>query len=191
MVEGFCLQVEKLDFHPNVKQLTESLCGPLAPFGRAEVILSDRGSRLFRSFVDVNSEASSSVPYRVLSSMSSAELNGIAGETRRNLVWGLEKLCFHKALFPESAWSILLLATAENESCSNNAQGMFAQLFRIHLSGTEASPKQRFNLLELALQENASAFDVSVLNALKTVVSQSSQKGEYSRFADTLRLLRP
>lgn len=170
MVEQFCNQVEKMDFHPNVKLLTEKLCEPLAPFGQAEVILSNQGSRFFRAFVNVNPEATSAALYRILKDLDHQQLLAINGGVRRNLVWGLEKLCFHADLFMEAAWCMLLLASAECETCSNNATGMFAQLFRIQLSGTEAEPSLRFALLQDAMNINKLEIDIVILTALKEAI---------------------
>ena len=79
MIEGFCNQIEKMDFHSEVKLLTEKLCGPQAPFGQAEVILSERGSRFFRAFVNVNPTATSAALYRTLTSMSHDQLLSVEG----------------------------------------------------------------------------------------------------------------
>ena len=171
MIEGFCRQVEKMDFHPNVKQLTEKLCGVQGPFGQAEVILSVRGSRLFRSFVNVNPEATASALYTALEKKDHQQLSTIVGDVRRNLVWSLEMLCFHADIFPEAAWCLLLFASAENENFSNNATGMFSQLFRISLSGTAAEPKVRFALLNQALDLNQCNVDRVVLEALEQAIS--------------------
>ena len=89
MIEGFCEQFEKLDFHPNVKALTENLCGLQGPFGQAEVILSNRGSRLFRSFVNVNPDATSSGLYRVIAPLSHEQILAVKDNVRRNLVRAL------------------------------------------------------------------------------------------------------
>lgn len=171
MVDSFCEQVEKMDFHPGVKLLTEKLCGPQGPFGQAEVILSSRGSRFFRAFVSVNPESTSDALYRTLKSLDHQQLLSITDDTRRNLVWGLEKLCFHADLFMEAAWSMLLLASAENETYGNNATGLFVQLFQVHLSGTEAEPRVRFALLKQAMDINQVEFDMVVIEALKQVIN--------------------
>lgn len=171
MIEGFCNQVEKMDFHTNVKSLTEKLCGPQGPFGQAEVILSNRGSRLFRAFVNVNPDATSAALYRTLHELNHQQLLAVDGNTRRNLLWGLEKLCFHAHLFEESAWCMLLLASAENETWSNNATGMFAQLFGVNLSGTAADPNVRFTLLQRALDVNQVEVDMVILDALSRTIS--------------------
>ena len=171
MVDGFCKQVGKLDFHSDVKKLTETLCGPQGPFGQAEVILSVRGSRLFRAFVDVSPEATCAALYATLRDLSIDELGNVEGQTRRNLVWALEKLSYHSELFTDAAWCLLLLATAENESFSNNATGMFSQLFRVQLSGTSAIPKLRFDLLKRALDQRSENVDMILLSALDEAVS--------------------
>jgi hypothetical protein len=151
LVESFCHQISRLDFLPEVKQLTEDLCGLQGPFGQAEMILSDRGSRLFRSFVEVDPEVTSSSLARVINSLTHEGRLAIRGDVRRNLVHALEKLCFHESCFEESAYSLLLLASAENEGWSNNATGYFKQLFDTFLSGTEAPPNLRLRVIDRAL----------------------------------------
>lgn len=167
---SFCEQVSKLDFLPQVKSLTENLCGDQGPFGQAEVILSDRGSRLFRSLVEVNPKATSDALYKILSPFSHVELKGIAGNIRRNLVWALEKLCFHKDAFEKSAWCLLWLASAENEDWANNATGQFLQLFRTFLSGTEAPPEDRIALIDDALTKDSVPIRQVVVQALESVI---------------------
>ncbi|MBU1182550.1 MAG: hypothetical protein KKF00_10385 [Proteobacteria bacterium] len=152
LVESFCNQISRLDFLPEVKSLTEELCGLQGPFGQAEMILSDRGSRLFRSFVEVNPDVTSRSLSQVISVLNNEELFAASGEVRRNLVIALEKLCFHESCFEESATSLLLLASAENESWSNNATGHFKQLFNTFLSGTEAPPHLRLRVIDRALE---------------------------------------
>ncbi len=109
LVESFCNQISRLDFLPEVKALTEQLCGPQCPFGQAEVILSNRGSRLFRSLVEVNPDVTSRALSNVIHGLKEEDLFAIDGDVRRNLVWALEKLCFHESCFEESANSLLLM----------------------------------------------------------------------------------
>lgn len=166
MIKSFCTQVEKLDFHPDVKSLSEELCGPTGPFGQAEVILSVRGSILFRSFAIVNPQSTSTALHETLTKLSHEQLLEIEGDTRRNLVFTLEKLCFNSSVFSISAWCLLLLAKAENEHWSNNSTGIFIQLFRIYLSGTEAPPEKRILVLKNALTLQETAVDLIAIDAL-------------------------
>ncbi len=171
MVTSFCDQIEKLDFLPEVKNFTASLCGHKGPFGQAEVILSDRGSRLFRALVNVNPDTTSSALYQIVTQLSHEQILAINSNVRRNLVWALEKLCFHANLFEESTWVLFLLAMDENETWSNNATGVFSQLFRVQGSGTAAEPKMRFDLLRRALTLRDEKADLVILKALEKAIN--------------------
>lgn len=170
MIKQFCKQVTMLGFLPEVQQLTVKLCGTQGPFGQAEVILSNRGSLLFRSFVEVNPEATASALYKTLTGLSPEELLQINGDVRRNLVWALEMLAFHGNIFAEAAWCLLLLASAENETWSNNSTGIFKQLFDVNISGTEAPYPIRLQLLEHAIALNSSKIDSVVIKALGQII---------------------
>ena len=170
LVASFCDQIYRLDFLPEVKTLTEELCGTQGPFGQAEVILSNRGSRLFRSLVEVNPDATSRALSNIIHSLKEEDLFAIGGDVRRNLVWALEKLCFHESCFEESANSLLLLASAENESWSNNATGQFKQLFRTFLSGTETPPSLRMNVIDSALGSTRDSVRKLAVEALEQAI---------------------
>lgn len=172
LVTSFCEQIGRLDFLPEVKELTTTLCGFQGPFGQAEVILSNRGSRFFRAFVEINPEATSGALSRVLLSLSQAECLQVSGEIRRNLVWAVEKLCFHSLIFEEAAWSLFLLAQTENETWSNNATGIFLQLFRTQLSGTAAPPELRFNVLARVLALNDFKADMIAIGAAEQMINR-------------------
>ena len=167
---SFCDQVAKLDFLPEIKELTQNLCGDQGPFGQAEVILSDRGSRLFRSLVEVNPSATSDALYKVLSKLTHEQLYEITGDVRRNLVRALEKLCFHKEVFEKSAKCLLWLASAENENWANNSTGQFLQLFRTFLSGTEATPESRLEIIDEALKQESVPIRQLAVQALESAI---------------------
>ena len=166
LVHSFCTQASYLDEQPSVKRFSDRLFGGQSPFIQAEELLTERGSKLFRAFVEVNPESTSEALYRVLTDFNADQLHSIGGNTRRNLLWGLEKLCFHANVFEKSSWCMLLLASAENEKWSNNATGMFTQLFRVNLSGTQAPPKIRFDVLKQAIKVRQPNIDMIVLEAL-------------------------
>jgi len=125
----------------------------------------------------------------LLCSFSLADIKSIDGDIRRNLVWALEKLCFHADVFEEAAWSLLLLAAAENESWSNNSTGLFSQLYRVHLSGTAAEPNVRLHLLNKALDLNKTDVDMVVLDALSEAVSTYGGSRMVGPSIKVLRLL--
>ncbi|MGH8531608.1 MAG: hypothetical protein ACREV1_02495 [Gammaproteobacteria bacterium] len=192
---SFCSQVSKLDFLPQVKELTADLCGTQGPFGQAEVILSDRGSRLFRAFVEVNPSATSEAVFNVLTSLNHEDLENVSGDARRNLVWALEKLCFHEAAFSKSAKCLLLLASAENEQWANNATGQLLQLFRVFLSGTEAPPALRLALLDEALTSSDIRIRGLCVRALESAIDtyggSRTVGAEYQGSGEPLKEWRP
>lgn len=151
LIDSFCRQIGFLYFHENVKKLTDELCGNQGPFGNAGVIFSALGSKLFRALVEVNPGATSRALYLALLKEKTENVLEITGDARRNLVWALEKLCFHQHIFKESGWSLFKLAVAENETWGNNATGIFCQLFRPFLSGTGADFSDRLAVLSRGL----------------------------------------
>jgi len=67
--------------------------------------------------------------------------------SRRDLVWTLEKLAWHRRTFVTGASCLLRLALAENETYANNATGTWVDLFGTMLPGTAATPNQRVDYL--------------------------------------------
>ncbi|WP_214716049.1 hypothetical protein [Exiguobacterium sp. s151] len=165
MAEALCDQIAKLHFLPKAKELTLSLCGEQAPFGQAEVLNSEKGSRLFRSLVEVNPEATVNTLERVFGQMSIDELRKV-GPGRRNLVWALEKLCFWERTFEPAARTLILFAAAENESWGNNATGQFLQLFHYILSGTQADLNTRLNVIDYAINSDIKEIRLLGIEAL-------------------------
>ncbi len=168
--EALCERVAKLDFLPEIKELTKELCGDQGPFGQAEVILSERGSRLFRSLVETNPTVTVEALGRVLGARTKDGLRAIDGSVRRNLVWALEKLCFRKEVFPTAARLLMALAAAENERWSNNATGLFVQMFNTFLSGTEAPPVMRLALVDEAIASKDPDLHRIAVDALRRAV---------------------
>jgi hypothetical protein len=69
-------------------------------------------------------------------------------DIRRDLVWTLEKLVWHSALFSQAASLLLRLALTENETYANNATGTWLDLFAVMLPGTSADPLSRTAYLD-------------------------------------------
>ena len=156
MVDRFA----KLDYLADARCVVEELCKDGGPFGQAEVLNTARGSRIFRSLVEVNPIAAACGLEDAFGDASREELLEV-GPGRRNLVWALEKLCFWEETFPVAARLMLSLAAAENETWGNNATGQFLQLFHLCLSGTQAAPKARLNVIDDAL--NSAVFEKRAL----------------------------
>lgn len=165
LAEALCDQMAKLDFLPEAQRLVEALCGEQGPFGQAETLNSERGSRLLRSLVEVNPEACVSAIERAFGHLTREQLQAV-GPGRRNLVWALEKLCFWENTFRRAARLMLMFAEAENETWANNATAQFRQLYQVFLSGTQAPPSARLAIIDEALTSSSEERKPVILQAL-------------------------
>lgn len=164
--KAFAEQMRYLGYNNKANLIVESILGPDSPFDNAEVLNTKLGSRLFRSFVEVNPEAVMSNLMRNLSVLDFSELEKIKSG-RRNLVLVLEKLCFDKRTFSNGAKLLYNFAIAENETWANNANGQFIHLFNIFLSGTQASLEERFTILEWGWDKNDLRYNEIAFQALQ------------------------
>ena len=146
LVDVLCDQLEKLNAKSKAHELASQLCGDTGPFGNAEVLNSEAGSRLFRAMVELNPPAALNALWRNFGKRDRIELICIRSG-RRNLVSALEKLCWGIDTFPHAAALLLDFASAENESWANNATNQFTQLFQLHLSGTQMPAINRLEII--------------------------------------------
>ncbi|MEM5685180.1 hypothetical protein AAHB64_23060 [Bacillus toyonensis] len=169
MKDSLCKQISKLHFLEKAKELTINLCGPQAPFGQAEVLNSKEGSRIFCSLVEVDPETTVSTLEREFANMDISDLK-LMKDGRRNLVRALEKLCFWESTFERASLVLLRFAAAENEKWANNATGQFFQLFHYTLSGTQAKPIARIELIDFALGSSEDEIRNLGVEALEHVI---------------------
>lgn len=154
MVNALCERVRMLDGVKECVELTVGLCSHSGPFGQAELLNSEMGSKLFRAFSEVNPSACTAAIQFAFHNWSQSDLHDKLGPGRRSLVWALERLCFWEAHFPEAGRILLRLAAAENEDWSNNATGVLSGFFAPLLSGTQARPLLRLELARYAIQSS-------------------------------------
>lgn len=84
---------------------------------------------------------------KIFMKLSDQEILNIV-EGRMNLVWSLQYILFDKNLFLDAINILYKLAINENEKVfSNNATGIFEQVFQISLPGTEVDLETRKNIL--------------------------------------------
>ncbi len=169
-------RISRLDFLPQAKEFIADLCGAEGPFGRAEGLFSERGSALFRSLSEINPVAAADALWRVIGPMTPEAIKAIE-KGRRNLVWTLEKLLFLRETFRISARALFRLAAHENESWSNNATGVFEQLFALYLPGTEATYRDRIEVVKEIMKEEKP----ETLVVLPHAISRSYMTGPYTR----------
>ena len=171
LIHAFHQQFKNMGFHEKAREMLNNLLGEKSPFGNVEVINTELGSRLFRTFVEVNPIAVSDLLYRILASLSIDELRKI-DVGRRNLVWAIEKLCFDSRTFHKGAFLMMKFALAENEEWANNATSDFCSLFPIYLPATSVSLAVRLDYLNEYIKVDE--YKEIVLSALQRALSTSS-----------------
>ncbi|UWX68069.1 hypothetical protein NZD85_05570 [Empedobacter stercoris] len=153
LVESFAKQMRYMNYNDNAVKIVERLVSIEGSFHNAKVLNTELGSRLFRSFVEVNPVATSKTLWSIFNNLTYEEIL-VFDKGRRNLVWSLEKLSFDSKSFKLATKVLYLLANSENENISNNSTGILISLFKILLPGTEANLEQRFEMLEWISQRN-------------------------------------
>ncbi len=96
---------------------------------------------------------------------------------RREVVWALERIAMWKEHFIGAAELLLSLGEAENETWSNNASGIFVELFSLgtgELAPTQAPPQERLPILKKALKSYSKARRLLAIQACnKALESQN------------------
>jgi len=131
---------------------------------------TDHGSKLLDRFVHLAPDRVMHHLNRLLGSSTIEELESF-NSGRRHTVWALEKLVFRKETFPDAANLLMRLGAAENEDWGNNATGQFKSLFKLHLSGTEADPKMKHELLNDGLNSPDPRIRKICIDALESMLT--------------------
>ena len=139
-------------------------------FHDERVAFTEVGSRLLLSMSAVNPQDVSSNILSLLNRNTTDWIQeNIKYETRRNLIYTLERTVSFSDAFKNSALALAKLANAENEDFGNNSNGKFNQLFHVFLSGTSASLGERFSVI-LYLRENLKENGNLVLSAINNAL---------------------
>ena len=109
-----------------------------------------------------------------------ADLGSIQGDTRRHLVFALEKITFCADTFEQGSLLLLRLAVAENERWGNNATGQFKALFPLLLGNTEADGALRLSVLDCI----SSTEDRIERKVIVEALIQGTETRHFSRFGN-------
>ena len=138
--------------------IVEELLGEDGPFHSDEYFKTKLGSDFFLVLTEANAEAALRCLQGTVAQWSKQELLEYR-EPRQKLVWALERIAVWKPLFVDAARLLLALAEAETETTyRNNASGTFTGLFSPGpgaVAPTEASPEERFPILEEAINSDS------------------------------------
>jgi hypothetical protein len=123
-----------------------------------ELLRGELSARFFRFLAKADPEGALECLKRTVGTWSEEKLLQFT-TGRREVVWTLEAIARWKNLFADAARVLLALAEAENETWSNNASGVFVELFSIsehrQLSRTGAAPQERFPVLREAMESSS------------------------------------
>jgi hypothetical protein len=127
------------------------------PFSDIDFLNSKLGSDFFFAVSKGEPEAALRCVDRTLGPLTKDQLLSFT-VGRRGVVWALEYIAVWRELFARAARLLLRLGEAENERYSNNASGIFVDLFALgwgEVAPTEASPEERLPILQEALESSA------------------------------------
>ena len=186
--KSFCKQIHYLtafseehqpsqDTYPEMQQVVQQLCRTDGLFGQEKVLSTGWGASCVYNLTEL-------APKEVLSSLKNVIKKKTIEEllnmktllnmpsVRREWIRILQKLAFKKEFYLDSAKLLLKLAEAENEDYSNNATGVFIDYFQLLLSGTEAKPEIKFQLIADIKQEGTNKQKEIAVQALEKALPQ-------------------
>ena len=133
-------------------RVVKELLGPNGPFRDDAYLKTRLGSRFFMALTEADPEAALRCLRQTIGTWDKETLLEFT-DGRRSVIWALERIAIWRKLFPDAARLLLALGEAENERISNNASGVFAELFSLGpgaVAPTEASPVERLPILKEA-----------------------------------------
>jgi hypothetical protein len=146
MALGLFQRIADLGRFEPVLSVLPQLLGTDGPFGSLDALEHEPTGRQLTQLAIVLPDE---VATHLATLLGAASLDDLRGRVamRRDLVWTLEKLVWHRRTFKTAADSLLRLALAENETWANNATGTWLDLFGTLLPGTAAVPSERLAYL--------------------------------------------
>lgn len=150
-------RIKEMQTSPSAKAVFDIINNPdNGSFHNERIAFSKAGSQLFLSMGLVSPVMVARNLWSLIESKSIEWLHDeMDSDARRNLVWALENICMNAEAFIDSAKCLARLALAENEDISNNATGLFLQLFHLYLSGTQADLTRRITLIQFLRSDDA------------------------------------
>ena len=180
LVDWFCDMFRYADESGVASKVVEELLGPNGPFRNSEYLKTQLGSRFFLALTEGDPKSALGCLVKTLGNWDRETLLQFR-EGRRNVVWALQKIAVWRDLFSDAARLLLALGEAENEGFSNNASGVFTELFTPapgRVAPTEAPPSKRLPILEEAFTSDSKERRALALKACNIAL----ESGEFVRF---------
>ena len=146
------------------RRVVKRICRRGGPLDNPEQVSDSACAEMLAALVEVDARCAVDLLGHTLSGID--DLKEIRGEARRNLVWTLMKAAFPEDTFGRAACLLLRLAIAENESYTDNATGVLAELFPLILGSTAADSGRRLKFLRHAAVSSDPKQRIVVVEAL-------------------------
>ena len=149
-------------------EIVKDLLGPKGPFQNDAHLLLNFGSNVFLVLAEADPKFALECLKQTIGRCDRETL--LQFTWRRNVVWALEKIAVWQELFPDASRLLLALGEAETETWSNNASGVFAELFSPAygvLAPTEVPPVERLPILREAFESESKPCRLLALEACK------------------------
>lgn len=160
----------------NASQVVKELLGENGLFKDGTYLKTKHGAGFFSALAESDPKSALELLKSTIGTWSKDEL--LKFKTgRREVIWALEKIAVWQELFQDAAKLLLSLGEAETESYSNNASGVFAELFSPgygQLAPTELSPKKRFPIIKEALESDSKERRLLALQACNKALGLSN-----------------
>lgn len=163
---AFLQKLKDIPFAKGANKLIEKLFAEY-DYGRLNTV---EGSQIFFYLTQTDHNIAYLTLERILSRKTHEELINF-GDGRRYTVWALEIIVRWSDTFTGATKILLQLAEAEIETISNNATGIFAQLFQINLGGTSVPVWDRHYIIRDALDSDNKNIQKLALKGLDSTLN--------------------
>jgi hypothetical protein len=157
LLEWFFEMFEYAQSSAAASRTIQRLLGADGPFSDIDFLNTKLGADFFFAVSKGEPRGALRCLSKTLGSRTNEELLAFdAG--RRGVVCALEYIAVWRELFPGAARLLLRLSEAENEKYSNNASGVFVDLFAMgygEVAPTEASPEERLSIIKEILASSS------------------------------------
>ena len=168
-------QLALLNTTDTAHQVTDYVCRPDGPFDGFAQLSRSAHAEVLKNLAKIAPAVVAERIERALDDI--GDLTKIVGDVRRQFVWALETIAFDPKTFKDGARLLLRLASAENESISNNATGCFRNLFLVVLGATGADGDTRLSFL----QEIEGTADAATCVVIVEALSAGSETENFMR----------
>lgn len=153
----------------DIDRIINVVLGPGGLFINLDIM--EQNVELFRTFILAKPAESARRLWEIIKQVGKDRLLQCSGNARRQLVWALEALVRRSDAYLDAGRSLLALAEAENETCSNNATGVFTEIFHYQHPEISAPPVDRLTLLKESAKSDSYIRRSIVTRAISSSIS--------------------